>query len=176
MSTDASSYGHWARLQRKALALPGFKSMYRQRIGDIELTQEEAQKLGRIAAGTTLDLDHFKKLNDDYGDGALARVALTLSQFARRSLDMSARLGGEEFALLLYDCDAENARLRLAELVKAVADMKIENRDVERGVLTCSIGSTIVGPGESFGTAYRLADELLYQIKNAGRSNFALAG
>ena len=127
-----------------------------------------------------LDLDHFKKLNDDYGhdygDGALAEIALTLAQFARRSLDMSARLGGEEFALLLYDCDAENARVRLAELVQVIAEMKIENRNTDRGVLTCSIGAAVVGPNESFGTAYRTADELLYQVKNAGRNNFALAG
>lgn len=127
-----------------------------------------------------LDLDHFKKLNDDYGhdygDGALAEVALVLTQFARRSLDMSARLGGEEFSLLLYDCDADNARLRLAELVHAVADMKIENRNADGGVLTCSIGAVVVGPGGSFGTAYRLADELLYQVKNAGRNNYALTG
>ncbi|MES2490536.1 MAG: GGDEF domain-containing protein [Pseudomonadota bacterium] len=126
-----------------------------------------------------LDLDHFKKLNDDYGhdygDGALAEIALTLAQFARRSLDMSARLGGEEFALLLYDCDAENARVRLAELVQAIAEMKIENRNTDRGVLTCSIGAAVVGPNELFGTAYRTADELLYQVKNAGRNNFALA-
>lgn len=127
-----------------------------------------------------LDLDHFKKLNDDYGhdygDGALAEVALVLTQFARRSLDISARLGGEEFALLLYDCDAQNARVRLAELVRAVEEMKIENRDTERGVLTCSIGAVVVGPGGSLGTAYRSADELLYQVKSAGRNNYALTG
>lgn len=126
-----------------------------------------------------LDLDHFKRLNDDYGhdygDGALAEVALVLTEFARRSLDMSARLGGEEFALLLYDCDAEHARPRLMELVKAIADMQIENRNTERGILTCSIGAVVVGPGEPFGDAYRSADELLYQVKNAGRNNFALA-
>lgn len=126
-----------------------------------------------------LDLDHFKKLNDDYGhdygDGALAEVALVLTQFARRSLDISARLGGEEFALLLYDCDVENARLRLAELVRAIAEMKIENRNTERGVLTCSIGAVVVGPDGAFGTAYRSADEMLYQVKNAGRNNYALA-
>lgn len=127
-----------------------------------------------------LDLDHFKMLNDDYGhdygDGALAEVALVLAQFARRSLDISARLGGEEFALLLYDCDAENARRRLAELVEAVAGTKIENRSAERGMLTCSIGAVVVGPDAALGTAYRLADELLYQVKSAGRNNYALTG
>ncbi|GEM_PF-1512220 len=126
-----------------------------------------------------LDLDHFKKLNDDYGhdygDGALAEVALVLTQFARRSLDISARLGGEEFALLLYDCDAENARLRLAELVRSIEEMKIENRGADGGTLTCSIGAVVVGPNASFGMAYRLADELLYQVKNAGRNNYALS-
>lgn len=125
-----------------------------------------------------LDLDHFKMLNDDYGhdygDGALAEVALVLTQFARRSMDISARLGGEEFALLLYDCDASSARKRLGELVRAVADMNIENRNANGAVLTCSIGAVVVGPGAALGTAYRLADELLYQVKSAGRNNYAL--
>lgn len=125
-----------------------------------------------------VDLDHFKMLNDDYGhdygDGALAEMALVLTQFARRSMDISARLGGEEFALLLYDCDAANARRRLGELVRAVAEMKIENRSTGSGVLTCSVGAVVLGPGCPLGTAYRLADELLYQVKSAGRNNYAL--
>jgi diguanylate cyclase (GGDEF)-like protein len=126
-----------------------------------------------------LDLDQFKKLNDDYGhdygDGALAEIALTLTHFARRSLDICARMGGEEFALLLYDCDAENGRRRLGELVEAIADMKIENRAGVHGVLTCSIGAVVVRPNELLGDTYRQADELLYQVKSAGRNNFALA-
>jgi diguanylate cyclase (GGDEF)-like protein len=127
-----------------------------------------------------VDLDHFKKLNDDYGhdygDGALAEVALTLAQFARRSLDIAARLGGEEFALLLYDCDPDTARERLGELVQVIAGLGIENKNSERGILTCSIGVAVVAPNESLGTAYRSADELLYRVKNAGRNNFAMAG
>lgn len=150
-----------------------FEDHYERVIGALGRSQKQQLVLA------VLDLDHFKKLNDDYGhdygDGALAEVALVLAEFARRSLDMSARLGGEEFALLLYDCDAENARPRLMELVRAIAAMQIENRNTERGMLTCSIGAVVVGPNEPFGNAYRAADELLYQVKNAGRNNFALA-
>lgn len=127
-----------------------------------------------------LDLDHFKKLNDQYGhaygDGTLAEVALTLSQFTRRALDMAARLGGEEFVLLLYDCDAESARLRIQTLVRTIHDLQIENKGNAEGggVLTCSIGAVVVGPNKPLSDAYRMADELLYRVKHAGRNNFAM--
>ena len=157
--------------------LPNRRS-FEEHYGRTTRALARSQKQQMVLA--VMDLDHFKKLNDDYGhdygDGTLAEVALTLSHFARRALDMSARLGGEEFALLLYDCDAENGRRRLAELVAAVADLKIENRNADHRILTCSIGAVVVGPEESFASAYRLADELLYQVKSAGRNNFALAG
>ncbi len=125
-----------------------------------------------------IDLDQFKKLNDlyghDYGDGVLAEVGLLLAQFARRPMDMAARLGGEEFALLLHDCDGASARERVEQLVKAMAALGIEHRGNEAQVVTCSIGAVLIPPDCALAEAYRAADGLLYQVKRSGRNAYAL--
>ncbi len=125
-----------------------------------------------------IDLDHFKKINDryghEYGDGVLAEVGLVLAHSARRSMDMSARLGGEEFALLLYGCELEAARKRMAELVAAFEALGIEHQDNAGGLVTCSVGAVIVSPTQALSDAYRAADALLYQAKRAGRNQFRI--
>lgn len=125
-----------------------------------------------------IDLDHFKKLNDryghEYGDGVLAEIGLVLAGNARRSLDMATRLGGEEFALLLYGCDAEAARQRLDELVRSVGELGIEHQDNETGHLTCSVGAVVVAPNCPLSEAYRAADALLYRAKREGRNRYFL--
>ncbi len=125
-----------------------------------------------------VDLDQFKKLNDqyghEYGDGVLAEIALVLAQFARRPMDMAARLGGEEFALLLYDCDPATAPERLAGLVRGFADLGIEHRGNEGGIVTCSVGAVVVPPGSALAEVYRAADALLYDAKRAGRNGYAM--
>lgn len=126
-----------------------------------------------------LDLDHFKKLNDihghEYGDGALMETALELSQFVLPPNEMAARLGGEEFALLLYDCDREAAQRRLADLMQRMRNLRIPHSGSAQGILTCSIGAAMVRLDQPMSESYREADEMLYRVKHAGRNNFALA-
>jgi len=141
--------------------------------------------IGALGRGRTqkqlfalIDLDHFKKVNDryghEYGDGVLAEIGLVLSHSARRAMDMAARLGGEEFALLLYGCDAAAGRKRMEELVAAFSALGIEHQENESGVITCSVGAVIVGPHHSLSEAYRAADALLYQAKRTGRNRYYL--
>ncbi len=125
-----------------------------------------------------IDLDHFKLINDsyghEYGDGVLVEIAQTLSQFARRPLDIAARIGGEEFALILYDCDAASGRERLMQLLQSIRSLRIEHKAHQGGVVTCSIGAAALGPGHSLHDAYRAADECLYQAKRDGRDRLQL--
>ncbi len=125
-----------------------------------------------------IDLDHFKKVNDlqghEYGDGVLIEIAVALSGFARRPLDMAARMGGEEFALLLYDCDEEAGRQRLSSLLETVSGLQIENRGATLGIITVSIGAAVVPPDARLSDAYRAADEALYRVKDSGRNNYEL--
>ena len=114
-----------------------------------------------------IDCDHFKRINDQYGhdvgDKVLRAVALGLQG---RDLFV-ARLGGEEFVLLIYDEDwqgaAEAARRRItAEVRKAVPELLYP--------MTASAGLTAVHHEENLATAMKRADRALYAAKEAGRN------
>ncbi|MDP9140187.1 MAG: GGDEF domain-containing protein [Pseudomonadota bacterium] len=123
-----------------------------------------------------VDLDHFKKINDhyghDYGDGVLAEFSMTLSRHARRALDIAARVGGEEFCLIISDLDPRNAEAFLASIVSETKSLEIENIKAPLGVLTCSVGAVIAKTSTPLSTLYKLADECLYQAKADGRNTF----
>lgn len=141
-----------------------------------DVAMRALQRLGqpdRTMVLALIDLDHFKRINDQYGhgygDGVLSELGVALSQFARRPLDLAARIGGEEFALLLYDCSARDGLERAQSLCTLVRDMGIENHGTPGGVVTCSIGLVAVPIGTPLSEAYRWADQGLYQAKRQGR-------
>ncbi|CCG09363.1 GGDEF domain-containing response regulator [Pararhodospirillum photometricum] len=120
-----------------------------------------------------LDVDYFKRYNDHYGhpkgDEALRAVAGVLARYSRRAGEMAARLGGEEFAVLLPGLSADTATL-LAERIRAsVIDLGLPHAfsDVAP-VLSVSLG---VAAYEPEGTALTdCADQALYAAKKAGRN------
>jgi diguanylate cyclase (GGDEF)-like protein len=124
-----------------------------------------------------IDVDAFKKYNDRYGhkagDIALQRIAGVVHSVAKRALDLSARYGGEELAVILYDVPRE-AALPLAEAMRsAVMNLGIEHLDsTPLDVVTISIGVGIVRPtlARSPDGAVQLADEALYAAKRNGRN------
>ncbi|WP_459617927.1 diguanylate cyclase [Bordetella sp. 2513F-2] len=128
----------------------------------------------RRAAVVTLDIDHFKRINDTYGhpygDQVLRQLAMILQANAR-SEDLAARLGGEEFVVVLPDADGE-AGMRLAERLRLlVADAEMPN-----GVrLTISLGVACSPEhGTRFDTVYACADQALYLAKVQGRNRSRL--
>jgi len=129
-----------------------------------------ARRSGRPLALLSLDVDHFKRINDTYGheagDQVLRRLAQTLRQRARAS-DVVARLGGEEFVVLLPDTDLAGARAIAEELLQAVA----AQHDPMVGRVTISAGLTVLAGGEDDGPAMlRRADAALYAAKMQGRN------
>jgi diguanylate cyclase (GGDEF)-like protein len=124
-----------------------------------------------------IDVDAFKKYNDRYGhkagDIALQRIAGVVHSVAKRALDLAARYGGEELAVILYDVPRE-AALPLAEAMRnAVMNLGIEHLDgTPLDVVTISIGVGIVRPtlARSPDGAVQLADEALYAAKRNGRN------
>lgn len=124
-----------------------------------------------------IDVDAFKKYNDRYGhkagDIALQRIAGVVHSVAKRALDLAARYGGEELAVILYDVPRE-AALPLAEAMRtAVVNLGIEHLDGNPlEVVTISIGVGIVRPtlARSPDGAVQLADEALYAAKRNGRN------
>ncbi len=123
-----------------------------------------------------VDVDFFKLYNDRYGhsqgDVALQAVARCLAQAARRPTDLAARIGGEEFALLLENTDLAGARQRaeeLRQLLRAAAIVHEGGVAGKGGLLTLSMGLALAEPGESTDSLYQRADAALYRAKAAGR-------
>ena len=137
---------------------------------------QQAMRERRALALLLIDVDHFKAYNDSYGhqagDAALQHVAHVVQRFARRPLDIAARYGGEEFLVALYDLDAEHVREIAEELRESVQALGIAHDDSPGGVVTVSIGVSIVSPrpGRSAEGALQLADEALYAAKRGGRN------
>ncbi|QFT21788.1 Phytochrome-like protein cph2 [Pseudomonas sp. THAF187a] len=140
----------------------------------------QAQRDGKPLALLLCDIDHFKAYNDCYGhqagDAALQRVGMLIEQAARRPLDMGVRLGGEEFALLLFDIAADEARQRAEALRQSLEAAAIVHRGSDSAeVLTMSIGVACLTPGvqAELGQLYEQADRALYEAKAFGRNQVA---
>lgn len=131
----------------------------------------------RPLAFLVCDIDHFKNYNDYYGhamgDHCLVEVAHALQRPVGRVGDIVARIGGEEFGVLL-PATSLSAAYKLAErLRQAVADCRIEHLHSSAAkVVTISIGLAIVEPGShgDFAALFRQADEALYRAKATGRN------
>ena len=129
-----------------------------------------ARRSGRPLSIITVDVDHFKRINDthghDVGDQVLQRLAATLATRLRQS-DVVARLGGEEFAVLLPDSDLEGARTISHVLVDSLASLGYP----VIGGLTISAGvSTLRGAEDTAQELLRRGDMALYQAKREGRN------
>jgi len=114
-----------------------------------------------------LDFDHFKQYNDTYGHPAGDRLLKETAALWREQLragDLLARLGGEEFGLLLLGCDAKHA----SEVIERL-------RGAVYGDRTCSAGFAVRQPGESSDAVMMRADEALYEAKASGRDRACLS-
>ena len=177
-----ASIGYWAfKIKRVQLslkkmaetdALTGICNRHHFTIR-AERALAECARNGEQAALIMYDLDHFKNINDRFGHGtgdwALKEVAEASKGFCRR-IDVLGRLGGEEFAILMYGCDlraaarvAEDCRVRLAQ---------IETRETGHVfAITGSFGVTSSQhSGYSLAKLLSHADKQLYRAKHAGRN------
>jgi len=123
-----------------------------------------------------IDADHFKRINDTHGHGVGDQVLRDLVQRIMgviRKNDYCARLGGEEFAVLLPDTDLD-AALVAAERLRAALDRSAEGAAAEVPY-TVSIGLAMLEPGEDFDSLMLRADAALYAAKEAGRNRVVCA-
>lgn len=126
-----------------------------------------------------MDLDHFKQINDEYGHGVGDDILCQMRervQSVLRSSDRLARLGGEEFAILLPETDVEGAGETAERIRRSLAESKMVTPSGERIGLTVSIGVTT--SGDRSVTADRLlreADDAMYRAKHAGRNRVFVA-
>ncbi|RON24650.1 hypothetical protein BK660_02980 [Pseudomonas brassicacearum] len=123
-----------------------------------------------------LDMDHFKQINDTHGHDGGDQVLKFLAQLLTRTVrqqDLVARIGGEEFLILLPDTDLPGAQQMANRLLQALRTSTVEYAGKRIGV-TCSLGVCVWnGPGESVQNLLIRADRLLYHAKQQGRDRFA---
>lgn len=125
-----------------------------------------------------VDIDHFKRVNDDHGhivgDQALKAVANALKD-SLRNVDMVFRYGGEEFMVLLSSTSREAASMVGERLRMAVMGIQylVENQSIE---LSVSLGCATLLPGESMDSLLRRADNALFVSKRDGRNRLSMAG
>lgn len=140
---------------------------------ELERLLRAARRDAQPLALVLLDVDWFKRFNDLYGhpsgDDALQQIAAELMAAAARLLDLAARLGGEELALLLYGADSEAVRRHCEALLTRVRELRITHADAPGQRLTVSLGCAMARPGDSAEQLYHRADALLYQAKQEGR-------
>ncbi|MBB4285070.1 GGDEF domain-containing protein [Roseospira goensis] len=139
-------------------------------------------RTGQAVSVLVFDLDNFKAVNDTHGhaagDDALRHV-VTTARGALRGEDLLARLGGEEFVVLLPETNA-GAALRVAERLRAaIATAPAVLTDGTRLTLTASVGVSTAGPqdrGETVASLIARADRALYAAKAAGRDRVRAEG
>jgi len=127
----------------------------------------------------TLDIDHFKQINDTFGHGAgdivLRRVALLLQGYVRQS-DIACRAGGEEFVVLLPEASAQIAAQRAEGIRSAVRELKLKYEDRGLSAITISLGvAAFPENGTTPDALIRAADRALYDAKYGGRDRVASA-
>lgn len=135
-----------------------------------------AKQTGRPLSLILIDVDRFKLFNDRHGhlagDACLKSVARAIEGAVRRSGDLAARFGGEEFAVLLPDTDSE-AAIAVAEKIRlAIRDLALAHEGSEYGIVTASFGATTFDIKSKVENPHELvakADFALYQAKDAGR-------
>ncbi len=187
----------WDQLQHLART-DGLTGLTNRRVlnESLENIWHGALRNQRAVSLLMLDVDNFKKYNDQYGhlagDECLIKVANCLRESVNRSVDVVARYGGEEFALLLPETDAEGATLVADKILDTIRSGAIAHSQTEYGVVTVSIGIACLDQDSSIwanvtatnrsGMAglmnpeqfLSVADKALYAAKREGRNCFRL--
>lgn len=152
----------------------GLTGMQNRRYFDDALKEylEEFRRIEKPVGLMILDLDHFKQVNDthghDVGDEVLRAVANCLKGMTRYH-DVVARLGGEEFAVVTPNMDAELLSKFAERIRKAIANMSVLSGNV-RLKITTSVGLAVWDRKETAEDFYRRADRQLYEAKRQGRN------
>jgi diguanylate cyclase (GGDEF)-like protein/PAS domain S-box-containing protein len=132
----------------------------------------------RIAFCALFDIDHFKAVNDSYGHEAGDRALKAFAGMAKetvRQSDLVARVGGEEFAIILHGTDVEGAMRVCDRLRERVAAMSVPLESGQAIRFTVSAGVAPIGLGMDETAILRAADAALYRAKSAGRNRLMLA-
>ena len=162
-----------SRLEHEAISDP-LTGIYNRKGGQERITQA----LGSASSYVFLmmDLDHFKRVNDFYGhqegDRVLCLVAELLLKYFRKS-DVVCRMGGDEFAVFVADCDdAAVMEHKLHALLHSYKSMMTSGWPLAGSTL--SVGGVCGHRERTCPELYELADEVLYEVKNSRKGTYKL--
>lgn len=167
------------QMQQRALrdTLTGLYNLrhFRDRL-DSEIT--DARRQATPLSLIFFDLDHFKRVNDTYGHAAgdvvLAEISRTVSDVLRRN-ELLARIGGEEFAILLPHTELEQASNLADRILETLRHAPIDIGTEQPLTVTMSLGVVELAPGEQARAFVERADEAMYQAKENGRNQSYIA-
>lgn len=152
-------------------------ALYNRRFFEEALDKEfvRSQRMNQPFSVIALDLDYLKQINDkfghSFGDLAITAVADVLKKKAR-SIDVVARMGGEEFNLLLPGVDSKGALIAAERIRSAIAECKLD----QVGQITASIGvATFLEHADTIDELLEIADQAMYTAKRNGRNQVQLA-
>ena len=156
-------------------------SLFNRRYMEEALAQEQyrARRNDARLAVIMVDIDHFKRFNDqfghDCGDAVLRALGSYLKEQVRGS-DIACRIGGEEFILILSPATAEGARLRAETIRAGAAQLVVTHAQRALGSISLSLGVAMF-PDQGADTAaiVKAADVALYQAKRDGRDRVVMA-
>jgi len=141
-------------------------------VNSAEAELNRCWRSGSQAALLIIDIDHFKKLNDEHGhpagDAALVHIA-SLIRETLREYDIFGRIGGEEFAIFLGQADAELAE-QIAERIRHIVESHSVEYEGRKIGMTISIGLTKAPCDTPYNQLFEEADEALYAAKESGRN------
>ena len=150
----------------------------RQFVASAESALSRHERYGYPTSLIMFDLDHFKQINDRYGheggDAVLKAIGTRLISKVRR-VDLLARIGGEEFAVLLPEHGQAVANMSAQRLRKAIETMEVETSSHGMIRFTASFGIAQHAKGESLKEFMNRADVALYKAKTSGRNRVVIA-
>lgn len=174
-STEVTELYELKEQFRKQANTDYLTSLYNRRyfVETAEREFKRAERSGEPFALMSLDIDHFKKINDKYGhpigDAVLESFAVSLQENLRDG-DVLARIGGEEFAILLPNTSFEKAKL-VAERIREHQETNEIVTEMGGIVVKVSIGLVMKNPDDkTFETLFKRVDKALYQAKEQGRN------
>ncbi len=135
---------------------------------------DRARRYGRNVSLIMFDLDHFKDVNDQYGHAAGDQALRDVSEIVRQCVRLSdefGRWGGEEFLIITFETDLEQAQ-RLAERLRSAF---VKHRFDSAGVITASFGVAMYQKDESVDQLVKRSDQALYAAKTNGRNRVEVA-
>ena len=154
----------------------GLTGIFNRRKVMLELDREieRALRYKTSLALLMIDIDHFKKVNDNFGHQVGDIVLKTVSGVmasALRKVDILGRYGGEEFIIFLPQTDLPSAKILAERLRSHIEDMLIETESVKQLSITASIGIAIFDPEKDDADLFiSRADKALYWAKDTGRN------